>query len=176
MATSTPTPPADAAAPAPLPRQTTLDTVAAQSAAIDEIIALARHAVRVFDRDLSEAGWNSAARTERLGAFLRKHPGARLEIIVHDTRWLESSCPRLLALLRRFAHAVTIYRTGPEARGAMDPLVIVDGRHFLHRYHVEQPRATLAIDAPQAANPLVKRFDEIWATGEPGLTATVLGL
>ena len=48
--------------------------------------------------------------------------------------------------------------------------------HFLHRYHIEQSRATLAIDMPQAARPLVTRFEEIWATGEPGLTATVLGL
>ena len=52
----------------------------------------------------------------------------------------------------------------------MDPLVIVDGRHFLHRFHVEQPRAALAIEEPQLARPLVKRFEEIWATGEPGLT------
>ena len=28
----------------------------------------------------------------------------------------------------------------------MDPLVIVDGRHYLHRYHLDQSRATLAID------------------------------
>jgi hypothetical protein len=54
--------------------------------------------------------------------------------------------------------------------------VIVDGQHFLHRYHIQQPRATLSIGMPQAARSLVTRFDEIWATGEPGLTPTVLGL
>lgn len=176
MATSTPTPPDDAAAAPPVPRQQVLDTIAAQTAAIDELIGLARHTIRVFDYDLSETGWNGAARTEKLAAFLRTNRGARLEIIVHDTRWLEHSGARLTNLLKRFAHAITIYRTGPDAKGAMDPLVIVDDRHFLHRYHVEQPRATLAIDEPQAANPLVKRFEEIWATGEPGITATVLGL
>ena len=176
MATSTPIPPDDPHAAAPAPRQQLLDTLAGQSAAIDELIGLARHSVRVFDRDLSDTGWNAAARADKIGTFLRSHPGARLEIILHDTRWIENSCPRLTNLLKRFAHAITIYRTGPEARGAMDPLVIVDGRHYLHRYHVEQPRATFAVDSPQAANPLVKRFDEIWATGEPGLTATVLGL
>ena len=153
-----------------------LDTLTAQTAAIDELIGLARRTVRVFDQDLSETGWNGAARADRLARFLRTNPGARLEIIVHDTMWIERSAARLTNLLRRYAHAVTIYRTGPDAKGAMDPLVIVDGRHFLHRYHFEQPRATLAIDAPHAANALVKRFEEIWATGEPGVTATVLGL
>ena len=69
-----------------------------------------------------------------------------------------------------------VWRTGVDARSAMDPLVIVDGRHFLHRYHVDQPRATLAIDMPAAAKPLVARFEEIWATGEPGLGGSVLGL
>ena len=29
---------------------------------------------------------------------------------------------------------------------------------------------------PQCGSPLVMRFEQIWATGEPGLSATVLGL
>ena len=151
-------------------------TVSAQVAALDEIIGLAQHSIRVFDNDMSEMGWNSAARTERLSAFLRRARTSKIEIIVHETRWLESSAPRLLALLKSFGDRMTIYRTGSEARGASDPLVLVDGRHFLHRFHVEQPRATLAIESPHLAGPLVNRFEEIWATGEPGLTGTVLGI
>jgi hypothetical protein len=58
----------------------------------------------------------------------------------------------------------------------MDPLVIVDARHVLHRFHVDQPRASLAIEQPAAAKPLVTRFEEIWASGEPGLSGTTLGL
>ena len=130
----------------------------------------------MFDFDLSEMGWNSPARAERLAAFLRRSRSSKLEIIVHETRWLESSCPRLTALLKSFSDRITVYRTGAEAKGASDPLVIVDGRHFLHRFHVEQPRAALVIEDPHLARPLVNRFDEIWATGEPGLTGTVLGL
>ena len=42
---------------------------------------------------------------------------AKLEIVVHDTRWIESSCPRLTNLLRTFGHAITLYKTGVEARG-----------------------------------------------------------
>jgi hypothetical protein len=58
----------------------------------------------------------------------------------------------------------------------MDPLLIADGRHFLHRFHIDHPRAALAIEQPQLARPLVMRFEQIWATGEPGLSATALGL
>jgi hypothetical protein len=158
------------------PGEAMLDTVAAQAAAIDQLIDLAQHRLQVFDVDLSQGGWQSASRADRLAAFLRRTPDARVELIVHDPRWLEASCPRLLALLKLHSHAITVYRTGAEARSAMDPLLIADGRHFLHRFHIDQPRAAFALEQPQLARPLVTRFEQIWATGEPGLGATVLGL
>ena len=161
---------------APLPVERMLASIAEQVEAIDMLIDRASHSLRVFDVDGSQGGWNGAERAERLGAFLRRTRGGRLEMIVHDTRYLEQSCPRLIALLRSYGHAMTVYRTGPEAKSAMDPLTIADDRHFLHRFHVDGVRAALALDAPQSARPLVARFEEIWATGEPGLSGTVLGL
>ena len=160
----------------PEPRVVELGTVAAQTAAIDELIALARHQILVFDQDLSQTGWNSAARADRLAAFLREVRGRRLDIIVHDTRYLQTACPRLVNLLRIYGHAMAIHQTGDEAKVATDPLVIVDGVHYLHRFHYEQPRAALGISQPELAQPLASRFEEIWATREPGITGTVLGL
>jgi hypothetical protein len=158
------------------PRLVALATVAEQVAAIDELVAMARHHIRVFDQDLSQTGWNSAARADNLAAFLRGVRGRRLDIIVHDTRYLESACPRLLKLLQGYAHAMSILRTGDDAKIATDPLLIVDSVHYLHRFHFEQPRATLGIGQPEQTQSLANRFDEIWATGEPGITGTVLGL
>ncbi len=160
----------------PAPRESRLDTVAAQTAAIDELIGLAQQKLQVFDIDLSQTGWDTAARAANVVAFLRRAPSARFELIVHDTRWMEGSCPRLLNLLKLYSDAITIYRTGDEARVAMDPLVIVDGRHYLHRFHIDQPGAALVIENPQLAMPLVTRFEEIWATGQPGIAGTVVGL
>ena len=150
--------------------------MADQVAAIDTLVALAQTRIRVFDANLSQMGWNAVARTQLLASFLRLSRDARLDIIVHDTRYLEASCPRLTGLLRVASAGMRIHRTGPEARSANDALVIVDDRHFLHRFHVEQPRAALGIDQAALAQPLIKRFEEIWATAEPGLTADVLGL
>ena len=158
------------------PRDVVLDTVAAQVAAIDELVDLAQHHLQIFDVDLAQGGWQSVARAEKLAAFLRRSVRPRIDLIVHDARWLETTCPRLLALQRLHAEAITVYRTGPEARSAMDPLLIADGRHFLHRFHIDHPRAAFAIEQPQLARSLVTRFEQIWATGEPGLSATVLGL
>jgi len=160
----------------PEPSYRELAGIAAQIAAIDELIALARQRIRVFDHDLSQTGWNSPGRTARLSAFLRGMRGRSLDVIVHDIHYLESACPRMLNLLRAHSDAMTIYQTGAEAKVATDPLVIVDDRHYLHRFHFEQPRAVIVINQPERARPLAHRFDEIWATGEPGINATVLGL
>ena len=46
----------------PVPREVRLDTVAAQTAAIDELIGLAQQNLQVFDIDLSQTGWNTSAR------------------------------------------------------------------------------------------------------------------
>jgi len=158
------------------PRTVELTSVAAQTAAIDELIALAHRRIRVFDQDLSQTGWNLPARIDRLGAFLRGARGRRFDVIVHDTHYLESACPRLLRLLRGYSSAMTIYRTGTEAKLATDSLLIVDDRHHLRRFHFQQRRATMGIDQPEQTQSLATRFDEIWATGEPGINATVLGL
>lgn len=176
MATSTPTPPdADSSSAVPS-RHEKLGTVAAQIEAIDSLIGLAKHSIRVFDVDLSGTGWNGAARAEKIVAFLRSTRNARLDIVVHDTSWIERSCPRLTRLLKSYGHAITIRRTGEEAKHAMDPLMIVDDEHYLHRLHIAQPRAVLGIAEPDAAKPLVERFEAIWSSAEPGVSATVLGL
>jgi hypothetical protein len=160
----------------PASRTAELSSIGEQIAAIDELISLARHRIQVFDQDLSQTGWNDPARSERLAAFLREVRGRRLDIIVHDTRYLEAACPRMLRLLGAYGHAMTILQTGPEAKVATDPLLIVDGQHYLHRFHFEQPRAALGIAQPEQTQPLAARFGEIWGTGESGVNASVLGL
>ena len=176
MVTSTPASPDHNAPPVPAPRYERLSSIPEQVAAIDTLIDLAKLSIRVFDIDLSRTGWNNAARTDKLAKFLRGAPGAKIEIILHDTSWIERSCPRLLNLFRFHSHAIAIRKTGEDARAAMDPLIIGDGIHFLHRFNVGQPRGALSIGDPEAAVPLVTRFDAISESAEPGLTASVLGL
>jgi hypothetical protein len=161
--------------PRPEGREWRVATVAEQVTALDGLVGVACARIRVFDVDLAQGGWDRRERVAALERFLRQ-PNARLDVILHDTRWIEASAARFVQLLRQFSHAVTVYRTGAEARSAMDPLVIVDERHFLHRFHIDRPGAAVALDMPHAARPLCARFDEIWATGEPGLAGTVLGL
>ena len=152
-----------------------LDTVAEQTAAIDELIGLARHrsasSIRIFRR---------ADGTARARVGGGSGPSFGESVAAGSTSSCMTPLSRavLPARLRCCAlrYAMTIYRTGAEARHAIDPLLIVDDRHYLHRFHFEQPRATMGIDQPEQTRPLAMRFEEIWATGEPGVNATVLGL
>jgi len=156
-------------------REWRVHTLAEQVAAIDGIVALARSRIQLFDVDLAQGGWERRERVDALARFLRER-NARFDVIVHETRWIESSAPRFVQLLRKCGHAMTLYRTGAEARKAMDPLLIVDQRHFVHRFHIDRPGAAVGMDVPVSAKPLCARFEEIWGTGEPGLAGTVLGL
>jgi hypothetical protein len=82
----------------------------------------------------------------------------------------------MMNLLRNYGHAMTVCQTGAEAKVATDPLVIVDGVHYLHRFHLEQPRAALGVSQPEQTRLLTSRFDEIWASGENRVAGTILGL
>ena len=176
MATSTPAPDDGTPPSPPAPRHEILESAAGRIEAIETLIGLARHSIRVFDVDLSESGWNSAARAAAITAFLRADSTATLDIVVHDTGWIERSCPRLTGLLKYYGHAITIRRTGDDAKHVMDPLVLADDLHYLHHLHATQPRAVLGISEPDGVSPLVARFAEIWASAEPGISASVLGL
>ena len=176
MVTSIPASPDGGESTGPVPRYEALSTVAEQVAAIDTLIGLAKLSIRVYDIDLSGMGWNDAARVQSLATFLRSASSARIEIVVRDTGWIERSAPRLTQLMKYRGHAITIRRAGEDARSAMDPLMIVDGIHFLHRFDIAQPRAALSIGDAEVAAPLVTRFDAISESAEPGLTASVLGL
>jgi hypothetical protein len=144
--------------------------------AIDAVIGAATRTLRVFDVTLSNRGFNTPARAERLREFLVAGRAHRLLIALHDTSLLERENPRLLTLLRQFPMSIEIHRTLGEARNAQDPLVVADDHSMWHQMHYEQPRAVVAIDSPADALPIAQRFDEIWELSEPAVSATTLGL
>ena len=144
--------------------------------AIDAVVASAQRTLRIFDVTLSNRGFNTPARAERLRAFLVAGRAHRLMIALHDTALLERENPRLLTLLRQFPMSIEIHRTVGEARNAHDPFVVADEHSVWHQMHYQQPRAIVALHSPPDAMPIAQRFDEIWDLSEPAISATKLGL
>ena len=54
--------------------------------------------------------------------------------------------------------------------------VVADSRHALVRFHEDQARAKVMLDAPLDCAPYARRFDEIVAEGGDEISATTLGL
>jgi hypothetical protein len=156
-------------------RQTPLTGTAALEAATDEILPYAQTMVRIFDNALGR-DYNSSARFECLRRFLLSNSRNKLRVVVHDAQSMYRVCPRMLILLRMHAHAISIHETHQAAKTAYDPLVVVDDRHHLHRFHYEQPRGVLSVNDPVGTRPFIERFEEIWEASSPAVSATTLGL
>ena len=161
---------------APKPSYRPLAGFAESIAAIDEVIAAATRTLRIFDVSLSNRGFGSPARIERIRALLVAGRAHRLQVALHDTELLERENPRLLALLRQFPMSIEIHRTLAQARNAQDPFVLADDHSVWHQLHHEQPRAIVALHSPADAMPIAQRFEEIWELSEPAVSATTLGL
>jgi hypothetical protein len=144
--------------------------------AINSVIGSARKIIRIFERDLGDAGFRDPDRIRLLESFVLAARGNSVRIVLHDTHNLDRDCARLMALFRRNAHAFTINRTVEAAGSATDALVIADEHSFWHRLHQDQPRVTFTIGDSIATAPLLHRFEEIWESSEPAVAATLLGL
>jgi hypothetical protein len=159
----------------PQPQQRKIDGNHEYEGALDTLFAQTGRTLRIFDRSLG-GDYNSQHRHELLRSFLRASRDARIRIVLHDASNLVRDCPRIINLVRDFSHAVSINETQAEAKGVYDPFSVIDERHYVHRFHYEQPRGLLALDDPQSANGFVKRFEEIWEASTPAVSATTLGL
>jgi hypothetical protein len=145
-------------------------------AAIDEVIACAHQAVRVFDPSLARRSFDAPSRAENLRRFLVAGRSHRLLVALHEPEALARDCPRLLMLLRQFPMQVEIHRTLAQARNAADAFVLADDHSVWHQLHVTQPRAIVALHSPLDALPIAQRFEEIWELSEAAASATTLGL
>jgi hypothetical protein len=142
---------------------------------VDEVIALARHELRIFENQLGTS-YNASARHEALRQFLLASRRNRVRIAVHDATTIDRFCPRMQQLVRAFSHAVTIHETQQQAKGVYDPFVVADDMHSVRLFHFDTLRGLHAKNDPIEASALVERFEEIWEVSTPAVTANTLGL
>ncbi|CAG0985765.1 hypothetical protein BURK2_02100 [Burkholderiales bacterium] len=158
------------------PQRLPLEGRAAHCEAIDTLLGWAERSIGVFDHNLGDTGWNTPRRVEILTQFFQRSRLARLEVFLRDASRFHASLPRLAALLRTRAHAFCVYQVGDEALGLYDPFMVVDQRHYWHRFHFEHARGEIGVLLPDPASDLDKRLAEIREVSGPALPVTVLGL
>jgi len=144
--------------------------------AFDRLLVAPGRELRVFDPDLSALRLNSAPRVEQFRQFLAASRTRRIYVAVHDPDHLTKYCPRMMALLARFAHAIQVNCTHEEIRSLQDSFLVLDQSHYLRRPVAQLYRGALGLHDETEALAMRGRFMEIWSASFPGVSASTLGL
>jgi hypothetical protein len=160
----------------PQPRRELLGSRREYLDAFDGLLAAARRELRIFDPDCVQLELNAPARNAALRQFLLASRDNRVLVAVHDPEHLKRGCPRMLECLREFSVAIAIHQTEGEAARAQDCFVLADMEHFVRRPVAAQPRGVFTQNEYQDARLMRERFDEIWQSSVPAVSATTLGL
>jgi len=160
----------------PVPERTLLTAKSDYLEGFNRLLGLARRELRIFDPDLSELEMNSTARIEMLARFLRESRTRHVYVALHDVEHVAKRCPRLIALLGSFPAGLFIFQTQGEAAKVQDCFALADGDHLVRRPVRTQPRGVLVINDPKECQPMRERFDEIWQSSVPTVSANTTGL
>jgi hypothetical protein len=144
--------------------------------AFDELVVHVRRELRIFDPDLAQLDLNSPDRIESLRGFLNSNRDSRLYIAVHDPDHLAHRVPRMMDLLAQLSTNIAVHRTVDDAARAQDCFVLVDAEHVIRRPVATQSRGVVLTDDQKEARAMRERFDEIWQSSVPAVSATKLGL
>ena len=152
------------------------DTNAGFQAALERLLEQPGRELRVFDPDGAALRLNDAPRIEALAKFLLASRTRRLQLVLHNTDHVQRQCPRLMTLLRRFAHAMQINRTHEEIREVQDAFLLLDSVHYVRRPVAQFFRGALGLGDENEGQALRGRFSEIWSASYPAVSSTTIGL
>ena len=144
--------------------------------AVERLLEQPGRELRVFDPDGAALRLNDSGRIERLERFLLASRTRRLYLVVHNTDHLTRQCPRLLTLLRRFAHAMQINRTHEEIREVQDAFLLLDSVHYVRRPVAALFHGAIGLGDENEGQALRGRFGEIWSASYPSVSSTTVGL
>jgi hypothetical protein len=152
------------------------DTNAGFQAALSRLLAQPGRELRIFDPDGSALRLNDPARIAELERFLAASRTRRVYLVLHDTDTLVRQCPRMMALLARFTHAVQINRTHEEIRELQDAFLVLDSQHYVRRPVATFYRGAIGLGDEAEGQAMRQRFAEIWDQSLPAVSSTTVGL
>jgi hypothetical protein len=144
-------------------------------AAIDRLLEQPGRELRVFDPDGAALLLNDPVRIERIAKFLLASRTRRLYLVVHDTEHLTRHCPRMMALITRFAHAIQVNKTHEEIRELQDAFLVLDSLHYVRRPVAQFFRGSIGLGDDTEGLAMRGRFMEIWAASFPAVSGTTVG-
>ena len=152
------------------------DTSEGFQAAVDRLLAQPGRELRIFDPDGAALRLNDPGRVRQLEDFLQASRTRRLYMVLHDPSHVQRHCPRMMALLARYAHAIQIHRTHEEIRELQDAFMVLDSQHYLRRPVATFFRGAIGLADETEALAMRGRFQEIWSASYPAVSSTTIGL
>jgi hypothetical protein len=125
---------------------------------------------------LSELDFNGEHRIAALRHVLSGGRMHRVYIALHDVEHVTTRCPRLIELLLIYPSGLFIFRTEGEAARAQDRFVLADESHVVRRPVATQTRGAVLLHDLLEGHAMRLRFDEIWESSTPAVSATKIGL
>lgn len=160
----------------PEPRRTLITTRKEYLDAVERMFGMVQRELRIFDPDLSELNFNSEERIASLRRILSGGRTHRVCVALHDVEYVTTRCPRLIELLLIYPTGLFIYRTAGEAARAQDRFILADENHVARRPVAAQPRGAVLLDDVHEGHAMRLRFDEIWDSSAPAVSASTAGL
>lgn len=144
--------------------------------ACDTVLGRAQHEILIFDRDLAALRLDEKLRLEILAGFLQGQSPRRIRMVLHKPETPMRNSPRLMQLIQRFSHSIEVRQSPDNLHHVADTHILVDDRHGVRRFHVDQPRSALVLDDPTYLSPWRLRYEELWELSQPCLTLNTTGL
>lgn len=147
----------------------------ASRSAFDTVVESARDAIRFFDSDGIFYGLDRLAVATAMRQFLMASPATRLTIIVHQTTFIEKSCPRLMSLLKTFAPRMQIRQSNDDVRHFDRGFLIADTVAVLRRPSFQQNFSILDYEEEQVSTASAL-FNQLLSQSDAGPAGVVTGL
>jgi hypothetical protein len=158
------------------PERHLLTSRAEYVAGFEQVLRLARNELRIFDPDLAQLPLGATATLDVMREFLTRRRDNRLFIALHNPDLVVRRMPRLMSLLGLFGGSIFIHQTEGDAARVQDCFVLADSHHFVRRPVWAQSRGVLVLHDEKDAHKMRERFDEIWQSSIPSVSASTSGL
>lgn len=146
------------------------------SEAISLILKSAQRELLIFDQDLSHGDFASLEKYNLLYNFLSANIASQLKIILQDTGFFQTKCPRLRNLLEIYGHKMSVHVTNSSVRHIKECFILADGKNYIKRIHIAQARFKYAVNDEVSAEVINNRFIELTTAIEEIVPTKPLGL
>jgi len=160
----------------PLPQARFFEQRSEFQATLLEAIGCAETELLMFDPTYADWRINAPEFEEALIAFFGRSTRAALRMVITEAERLNRDYPRLVRVLRQYAHRADC-RVTPEIHANLnETMLIVDRASALRRPITTRNNGVWRVLDPEYANAQHDRFEELWEACHERFSPTTLGL